>query len=94
LLAAELSAFDEAPWIGGADDQDLASGTGGTDLLLGQNAADAVGGLGGNDLLCGGRGPDTLGGGSGADRFGGGPGPDTANDLNPSEEDSQDGSIP
>jgi VCBS repeat-containing protein len=70
------------------------TGTGGPDVLLGQDGADTIVGLGGDDLLCGGRGNDTLTGGAGADRLSGGRDTDTVTDLNPAEGDSQDGTIP
>ena len=51
-------------------------------------------GAGDNDVLCGGRGNDVLTGDSGADLFGGGKGRDVATDLNPTDGDTTDGSVP
>jgi Ca2+-binding RTX toxin-like protein len=59
----------------GSGNQTL-SGTGGADLMLGQQGNDALSGGGGPDLVCGGQGDDTLGGGDGADGLGGGQGND------------------
>jgi hypothetical protein len=74
--------------------EDVITGGGGADMIFGQNGGDSLSGAGGIDLLCGGHGGDTLTGGPGADRFSGGAGTDIATDLNATEGDTQDGTIP
>ena len=87
---------------GGAGD-DLLCGGNGVDTLQGGDGADTLEGGNGDDVLAGGndadvlrggKGNDTLAGGSGADSFSGGAGTDTATDINGSEGDTQDGTIP
>jgi Ca2+-binding RTX toxin-like protein len=48
---------------------DVISGSGGDDLLLGGKGNDTLGGAGGDDYIWGGQGVDTLTGGTGRDRF-------------------------
>ena len=55
------------------------TGTAGSDLILGTNAAETIRGNGGNDCLVGGNGNDALRGGGGTDVCVGGPGTDTFN---------------
>lgn len=61
---------------GGAEDNDLLTGTGQTELLLGYAGDDKIHGYAGNDMLYGGSGNDTLYGGSGKDTLDGGLGSD------------------
>ena len=63
-------------------------GTGGPDLLLGQNG-DAAYGRDGSDALCGANGDDRLSGGGGADSFDGGAGTDNATDFDAGQGDAR-----
>jgi Ca2+-binding RTX toxin-like protein len=78
----------------GGNSNDTISGGDGNDIIDGENGNDIISGGDGNDILRGSSGSDTLTGGAGADVFSGGPGVDTATDLNPAQEDTQDGTIP
>ncbi|MGH3477235.1 MAG: Ig-like domain-containing protein, partial [Nocardioidaceae bacterium] len=73
---------------------DTLTGGSGNDLLCGDSAKDTLSGGGGDDSLDGGSASDRLTGGLGADRFTGGSGTDTATDLNATEGDTTDGTIP
>lgn len=53
------------------------TGSGASELVVGQEGADTLSGNGGNDLLLGGAGDDTLSGGTGDDLLHGGEGSDT-----------------
>jgi len=63
--------------ISGTKEDDVLSGTSGTDILLGGNGEDVLDGGAGNDLLSGGNGEDTLYGGDGNDLLSGGNGSDS-----------------
>lgn len=78
---------------GGNGNDTLNSGDG-NDILDGEQGDDTLDGGNDNDILRGSSNSDTLTGGSGADFFSGASGKDTATDLNASEGDTQDGTIP
>jgi len=63
--------------ISGTKEDDVLSGTSGTDILLGGNGEDVLDGGAGNDLLLGGNGSDSLDGGAGNDLLDGGNGNDS-----------------
>ena len=92
--ADNLAGGDEADMLFGQNGADDLAGGGGTDLLCGGNGPDSLSGGAGDDTVDGGRAKGRLGGGPGADLFVGGPGKDVARDLNRSEGDTQDGTIP
>jgi len=92
--ADDLAGGGGADMLFGQNGADDLAGGGGTDLLCGGNGPDSLSGGAGDDTVDGGRAKDRLGGGPGADLFVGGPGKDVARDLNRSEGDTQDGTIP
>jgi hypothetical protein len=61
----------------GTSNDDILTGTDGSDVLLGGNGDDVIDGGDGSDLLSGGNGSDTLDGGAGDDLLSGGNGSDT-----------------
>ena len=69
--------MDSLTLIFGTKEDDVLSGTSGTDILLGGNGEDVLDGGAGNDLLSGGNGEDTLYGGAGNDLLSGGNGSDS-----------------
>lgn len=79
--------------LGGANTDQLNGGEG-DDTLEGNEGGDTLNGSGGFDTLRGGGGGDTLTGGRDGDSFSGGAGQDRMTDFNPSQGDTQDGTIP
>jgi len=69
--------MDSLTLISGTKEDDVLTGTSGTDILLGGNGEDVLSGGAGNDLLSGGNGEDTLDGGDGNDLLLGGNGSDS-----------------
>lgn len=77
--------MDSLTLISGTKEDDVLSGTSGTDILLGGNGEDVLSGGDGSDLLLGGNGSDTLDGGDGSDLLSGGNGDDTLDGGNGSD---------
>jgi RTX calcium-binding nonapeptide repeat (4 copies)/Bacterial Ig domain len=73
---------------------DTLNGGDGNDILDGEQGDDTLDGCSDNDILRGSSNADTLTGGSGADLFSGASGKDAATDLDASQGDTQDGTIP
>ena len=69
--------MDSLTLTSGTNEDDILTGTDGTDVLLGGNGDDTLNGGDGDDLLSGGNGSDTLDGGDGSDMLLGGNGSDT-----------------
>ena len=69
--------MDSLTVISGTKEDNILTGTGGTDILLAGNGDDVLDGGAGDDSLSGGNGDDTLDGGAGDDSLSGGNGDDT-----------------